>query len=193
MISRAFAAALEDSNILVLRGALELLSVNFPLRLRIFQADDISFLMRYVLGAFLKKDMSLNRRLFAWTWGTESSSDHFTEFARPAMVNAFKELLLRTPSDLPTATRPFRILVCLLDKPEIATPLLEDLMPVILQSLRTRSLQYRGLPGTSMNEDVGLFSRLVWLSPADRVYFNSFYWQRTCSSEWWTQRSCGRQ
>lgn len=76
---RAFAAALEDENLLVRRGTLDLLlqsmRVDSP-AIRKAQPDDRAILMRAATGVVLRRDLSLNRRLYTWLLGPDEKSDN---------------------------------------------------------------------------------------------------------------------
>ena len=80
---RAFAAALEDDNLLVQRGSLDLL-------LQALRADsaaltcatpnDRTLLMRAATGVVLRRDLSLNRRLFSWLLGPDENPEKQDEY-----------------------------------------------------------------------------------------------------------------
>jgi len=103
VVITAVCTMLEDRNILVQRGALELLVVNFPIKLklvsllyfvfgfifviiemcinslfpstffyyqkRVFDQSHLCTLTESAITVVLRKDMSLNRRLYAWLLG----------------------------------------------------------------------------------------------------------------------------
>lgn len=75
---RAFASALEDENLLVRRAALDILlqsmRVNSHAILKAHK-DDRSILMRAATGVVLRRDLSLNRRLYTWLLGPDEKSD----------------------------------------------------------------------------------------------------------------------
>jgi Dopey, N-terminal len=76
---RAFAAALEDENLLVRRGALDVLLQTMRLdcfAIRKAQKDDRAILMRAATGVVLRRDLSLNRRLYTWLLGPDEKSDN---------------------------------------------------------------------------------------------------------------------
>lgn len=75
---RAFAAALEDENLLVRRGALDILLQSMKTSsytVKKAQRDDRAILMRAATGVVLRRDLSLNRRLYTWLLGTEEKSE----------------------------------------------------------------------------------------------------------------------
>ena len=76
---RAFAAALEDENLLVRRGALDVLLQTMRVdstAIRKAQKDDRAILMRAATGVVLRRDLSLNRRLYTWLLGPDEKSDN---------------------------------------------------------------------------------------------------------------------
>lgn len=75
---RAFASALEDDNLLVRRAILDLLLQSLRLdspALKKAQNEDRIILMRAAAGVVLRRDSSLNRRLYTWLLGPEENSD----------------------------------------------------------------------------------------------------------------------
>lgn len=74
LMIRAFSAALEDENLLVRRGALDLLLQSMKvdsIALRKAQVADRTILMRAAIGVVLRRDLSLNRRLYTWLLGPD--------------------------------------------------------------------------------------------------------------------------
>ena len=71
MICTAVCCSLTDSWVLVQRSALELLLQGLPLHRPQFEHTDMVTLVASVLVTLLRRDMSLNRRLFTWLLGTE--------------------------------------------------------------------------------------------------------------------------
>jgi hypothetical protein len=75
---RAFAAALEDENLLVRRAALDILLQSVRVNsytVKRAQKDDRAILMRAATGVVLRRDLSLNRRLYSWLLGTDEKSE----------------------------------------------------------------------------------------------------------------------
>lgn len=82
---RAFAAALEDENLLVRRGALDLLLQSMRVdsaAVRKAHPDDRSILMRAATGVVLRRDLSLNRRLYTWLLGPDEKSDNQSTYLK---------------------------------------------------------------------------------------------------------------
>jgi hypothetical protein len=93
---RAFAAALEDDNLLVRRGALDLLLASMRVdsaAVTKAQADDRTILMRAATGVVLRRDLSLNRRLYTWLLGPDEKSDVQVAYFRQHGLELLKSTL----------------------------------------------------------------------------------------------------
>jgi len=78
LMIRAFAAALEDENLLVRRAALDILLQSVRVNsstVKRAQKDDRAILMRAATGVVLRRDLSLNRRLYTWLLSTDEKSE----------------------------------------------------------------------------------------------------------------------
>lgn len=93
---RAFASALEDENLLVRRGALDLLvdSVRLDGAVSMAQSDAQSVIMRAATGVVLRRDLTLNRRLYKWLLGSEEkgdvSSQYFKEYGLILLIRTLR-------------------------------------------------------------------------------------------------------
>lgn len=88
LMIRAFAAPLEDDNLLVRRGALDLLLQSMKadsIAVTKAQPDDRIIIMRAAISVVLRRDLALNRRLYTWLLGTDEKSEaqvaYFKEYA----------------------------------------------------------------------------------------------------------------
>lgn len=143
MISKAISATLSDSHILVIRGMLELLVTRFPIKAELFQTEDLIFISQFVLEVLLKRDMSLNRRVHAWFLGSTDgqTNDSLDEFSKEIIVKALKEMLYNFTSNLAVISKPYRILVSLMDKEEIGNPVLGNIFMDTLLSIHKKYSQ----------------------------------------------------
>jgi hypothetical protein len=148
LLVRCFATGLQDEQQLVQRGFLDLLVSNLPLHAPALQnlvsSDDLDILMSAALSVVLRRDMSLNRRLWTWLVGREDKREASTEnvlsplmkAATPtneagkiitrneyfstyglASVKRSLERMLSAKSSAPTnRARPFRIMLSLMDR-----------------------------------------------------------------------------
>ena len=74
---RAFAAALEDDDLLVRRGALDILLQSLRIdsvAVKKAAEEDRIILMRAATSVVLRRDLSLNRRIYSWLLGPEEQS-----------------------------------------------------------------------------------------------------------------------
>ncbi|CED83410.1 Dopey and related predicted leucine zipper transcription factors [Phaffia rhodozyma] len=174
LMIRAFAAALEDDNLLVQRGTLDLLVTG--LRLDGAASSDFStetdrkILMSSALTVVMRRDLSLSRRLYGWLLGPEGSSDeqvaYLREWSLDVLKNTLKENMNDVSSSLSEPQRPYRIFISLLDKWEIGYPLTDVLILDALRSLKESNgddheiVSDRLMTGSTLYETVDPY--LVW-------------------------------
>ncbi|KAJ1651312.1 hypothetical protein IWQ61_008089, partial [Dispira simplex] len=143
LMVHAFAATLRDKNALVQRGMLELLVNNFPLESNLVQEGDIVLLVEAAVEVILRRDMSLNRRLYLWFLGASESrqdkQDYFHRHVLKPLTEALRGKFARDTTDLVTLQNPYRILISLLDRSEIGVPLVGSLLLDTLDCVYTRS------------------------------------------------------
>ncbi|KAJ5583270.1 hypothetical protein N7535_001890 [Penicillium sp. DV-2018c] len=149
LLIRCFASGLSDTQLLVQRNFLDLLVTHLPLSSPILQTriapGDLRTLVIAAVGVLTRRDMSLNRRLWAWFLGPDPSNDtmdeqkSFTETARSAsidgkeltqsqyfsrlglqpLVTGLLEMIKQEPSNPSERIKPFRIALSLMDRWEI--------------------------------------------------------------------------
>lgn len=112
ILARAFASALsthsyfnQSNDIIIMRGFFDLLLTHLPLGSEVFKstfaAADKELLVMTCCRVTLKRDMSLNRRLWAWLLGpetgdeseTDSRVNHFTVHALPVLKTGLLKLI----------------------------------------------------------------------------------------------------
>ncbi|NWI91123.1 DOP2 protein, partial [Pitta sordida] len=152
-----------DSNVLVQRNTLEAILFFFPFYTALDSSEGTILLPRadliHVLSAatqtLLRRDMSLNRRLYAWLLGSDIKGGTFAPDSSPSEDQAVyffgkysKDLLVESlivilhqkfPESDPEEQhqaylKPFRILISLLDKPEIGPQVVGDLFLEVLRA-----------------------------------------------------------
>ncbi|OCT93786.1 hypothetical protein XELAEV_18011457mg [Xenopus laevis] len=176
---KSLCASVVDSNVLVQRNTLEILLFFFPFNTCLVP-DECSVLLhrsdmvRILAGSIqtvLRRDMSLNRRLFAWLLGSDIKGRHvapelkdslgdeeycnhfFAKYSKELLVEALMQILHQNTLDSDTEQgllvylKPFRILVSLLDKPEIGPPVVGELF---LEVMRAFIAYCRDALGTQM-------------------------------------------
>lgn len=150
LMVRGFAATLGDSHLLVQRNMLELLVQNFPLNAQIIPHGEQVLIMKAAAGVVLRKDMSLNRRLYAWLLGPDETPraqlSYILTHAHKPFVQAINALFTDSFShrhDNDDAVfdvqRPYRILVSLMDKWEVGQPVLNSIFLDVARCLKKES------------------------------------------------------
>ncbi|XP_054470794.1 protein dopey-2 [Anoplopoma fimbria] len=158
LVMKSVCLSLQDSNVLVQRNMLEILLYFFPIAACLDPAEasiamsgkDMITMVSAAALTLLRRDMSLNRRLYAWLLGADHSkgmvaphptlsttteehaSFYFSTYSRDFLVQALINILQQQdvesdPESVIGYLRPFRIIISLLDKPEIG--------PVVLNSV----------------------------------------------------------
>jgi len=142
LLVRAFCAGLGDEQLLVQRGFLDLLVTDIPLSSLVLQEKvskaDLELLITSAAGVVMRKDMSLNRRLWAWFLGPKevNSQEYFEKYGLEALVHGLLKML-----DVPDATpveraRPYRICLSLMDRWEVGSLVAPKLFLPAIESLR---------------------------------------------------------
>jgi hypothetical protein len=142
---------------------LDFLLIGFPMHNSQLTKDDMTKIVVAAVHVVLRRDMSLNRRLFAWLLGTSANglamsgvgaarddvmdspehkfSVYFNKYSRELLIHAVRQSLRDIPlvdvktSSKPSNLKPFRILISLLDKPEIGPVILEDVLVDVFRCL----------------------------------------------------------
>ena len=168
LLLRCFATGLEDDQPLVQRGFLDLLVTHLPLSATTVQEDasarDVDILVSSGMTIVLKRDMGLNRRLWAWFCGSDTKqasddesradktqqADHtrpsdssksaeiiyFQRYALPSVVRTFNATLGRSEATPTMRTRTFRTLISLMDRSAIGSPVIDAIFDEIFEDLR---------------------------------------------------------
>ncbi|XP_054267327.1 protein dopey-1 homolog [Macrosteles quadrilineatus] len=170
-------ACVHDTSVLVQRSALDLLLIGFPMHNSQLVKSDMTRLVTASLATILRRDMSLNRRLYAWLLGSEVnisllSSEHplvkkcksseslassnlanlyFEMYSREMLVQAIKNVLSEATGQNPHDLRPYRLLVSLLDKVDIGPVILDDILFEVFRLL------YLCCSGSTKSNSVELF------------------------------------
>ncbi|KAH6845377.1 Dopey, N-terminal-domain-containing protein [Chaetomium sp. MPI-CAGE-AT-0009] len=166
LLIRCFAAGLADDQLLIQRGFLDLLVTHLPLHSDVLQTKakggDLELLLRAAAGVTVRRDMSLNRRLWSWLLGPEppasaehdgglesptSTSTHshgfssrttyFEEFGLQPLTRALLALVTSDTSGNPSErAKPYRICLSLMDRWEIGGLVVPELFLPIVDSVR---------------------------------------------------------
>jgi len=168
LLIRCFESGLADSQLLIQRGFLDLLNTHLPLDSPVLQQrvgqGDLERLVASAAGVVSRRDMSLNRRLWAWFLGPEptssSSGDNgiapvseyhgssgdsahratfFSRYGLEALTNSVLKMINRR-SPLPSErARPFRVCLSLMDRWEVGGLIVPEIFLPALRSVQSYS------------------------------------------------------
>lgn len=170
LLIRCFESGLADSQLLIQRGFLDLLVSNLPLDSPVLQQRiskaDLERLVTAAAGVVSRRDMSLNRRLWAWFLGPEPSpateggetlstptqdihsfttdptayhAAYFSHYGLQALTRSVMKMIKR-PSQLPSErARPFRVCLSLMDRWEVGGLIVPEVFLPALQSIQSYS------------------------------------------------------
>ncbi|XP_069462423.1 protein DOP1A isoform X2 [Ambystoma mexicanum] len=160
LMVEAVSTSVQDSSVLVQRSTLDLILFCFPFHMSQATRPDMVRILSAALHVVLRRDMSLNRRLYAWLLGfdnngaitgprstrhsnpEEHATYYFNSFSKDMLVQAMVGILhckeLGEESTLVQDLKPFRILISLLDKPELGPAILEDVLIEVFRTLYTQ-------------------------------------------------------
>ncbi|KAM7345782.1 protein DOP1 homolog isoform 2-T2 [Cochliomyia hominivorax] len=151
-------ACLNDSVILVQRNTLEFLLLGFPMHTKLLTEMDLIKLVTNGLHTILRRDMSLNRRLYSWLLGSEvmknsptyeavaditdtgadeegETKTYFEKHSRHVVIQAIISTLKFSLQCSPVDLKPYRIMVSLLDKAEIGSAVLDYVLCDVIRTM----------------------------------------------------------
>lgn len=167
LLIRCFAAGLGDEQLLIQRGYLDLLVTHLPLYSDVLQSKakpaDLQLLLRAAAGVVTRRDMSLNRRLWAWLLGPEpqhgdaeatiespsadnqyltSKTSYFEEYGLQPLTQALLTMINTSQTQTPAErARPYRICLSLMDRWEIGGLVVPEVFLPIVDSVRSYKSQ----------------------------------------------------
>ncbi|XDG06806.1 hypothetical protein ABKA04_006421 [Annulohypoxylon sp. FPYF3050] len=165
LLLRCFASGLGDEQLLIQRGFLDLLVTHLPLHSKVLQkrvkSDDLELLLRAAAGVVTRRDMSLNRRLWAWFLGPEppnqehengpespsspvdhhgylnSKTSYFEEYGLQLLTRALLAMINSASSSNPIErARPYRICLSLMDRWEIGGLVVPEIFLPVIESVK---------------------------------------------------------
>ncbi|MCO5589740.1 hypothetical protein L7F22_043708 [Adiantum nelumboides] len=190
---RAFSAALEDDTLLVRRAMLDLLAVKFKLDSKTFKElvrqDDRIRLFQSALAVVLRRDISLNRRLYAWLLGPSEDitaqqayfEQHAMQYARLALLSAFNEEnedgSQGYKAESKDRQKPYRILISLLDKWSLGLPITNALIIDTFKALRKRlqSQDNEQQSKKAASSDVSTTAKMLFEAVDPFALYRQFY------------------
>uniref|UniRef100_A0A8B9GLQ4 DOP1 leucine zipper like protein B n=1 Tax=Astyanax mexicanus TaxID=7994 RepID=A0A8B9GLQ4_ASTMX len=183
---KAMCLSLQDSNVLVQRNSLEILLYFFSFGTCLVSLVTVclSVLVSAASLTLLRRDMSLNRRLYAWLLGLDIKGGmvapdlsqystveehveyYFNTYSRELLVQALVNILQqkdieKDPDNVSDYLRPFRIIISLLDKSEIGPLVLSDVLLEVIRAFYSYCREMLGeealnssLSGNQLNSKV---------------------------------------
>lgn len=164
LLVRALCEAMNDENLFVQRGFFDLLLSKLPLNAVIYRyllnESDNELLFLHVTNTVLRKDMSLNRRLWNWLLGPESQDgslnasgmsrlQYFQTYSLKTLSNALSRLVTLKSEDsrdkeeqIDNYIKVCSISIAIMDKWEIGQSILPQLLVPILKMSKFISETY---------------------------------------------------
>lgn len=165
LLGCAISHALRDQALLVRRQALDFLVTRVALHSSVFaKVPDKTGLLDAALDTVLRRDISLNRRLFSWLLGSDESEaaqqTYFDTYAKAHVAH----MLLRAMKQKDQAQRACKMYVSLMDKRAMAQPLLRATVLDVFQACQ-------------MHEDEELYptAQTLFMALDDYVLYQSLY------------------
>lgn len=174
---------------------LDFLIFAFPMHNEQMTKPDMAKVVKAAVNVLLRRDMSLNRRLYAWLLGTSSKMHvtqgqslepkikgehceesesmpellYFEKYSQKMLVHALRSKLTEK-QDIgmnvkPAVLKPFRILISLLDKPEIGPVILESVLLAIFRCLHREFEHSKTSPSSTSDKqakaEAGTYDELL--------------------------------
>jgi hypothetical protein len=214
LLVRCFAAGLQDSQILVQRGFLDLLVTHLPLRSPVFRnhirSKDMTLITTAAANCVLRRDMSLNRRLWSWFLGPDSTASeledgaplsptdsrgnvsqkqalYFQKHGAASLEKSIMNMLAQQSINPTSRARPFRVCLSLMDRWEVGGLI----VPKVLLPALKNAYEYSHASSPAQLEEVvrsaslffdGVESSLIW-SRLVNVLLASFESRRSVEKE----------
>jgi len=168
LLIRCFESGLSDPQLLIQRGFLDLLVTQLPLNSPVLQEHigkcDLERLVTAAAGVVSRRDMSLNRRLWAWFLGPEPNATESNEqiasptrgkhgdrdpatlhaaffscYGLEALTSSVLKLIRRPSKTAAERARPFRVCLSLMDRWEVGGLIVPEIFLPALQSVQSYS------------------------------------------------------
>lgn len=170
LLIRCFAAGLADEQLLIQRGYLDLMVTHLPLHSKVLKsrakAGDLELLLRAAVGVTIRKETSLNRRLWAWLLGPEpsasadtdtdagpesplsttgqaqgyfsSGASYFEEYGLQPLTRALLAMIKSSAGgNTAERARPYRVFLSLMDKREFSDLVVPEIFLPAVDSVRS--------------------------------------------------------
>ncbi|KAI9653678.1 MAG: hypothetical protein M1831_005706 [Alyxoria varia] len=179
LLVRCFASGLEDEQLLLQRGYLDLLLTHLPLHSPVItkrlNSLDLQRLVTAAMNVVARRDMSLNRRLWSWFLGPDSDDEdessypisptnteslgqesapksvaYFESYGVDVLTKSVLAQLTSTDNTSSAKAKPYRICLSLMDRWEVGGLLIPRVFVPAMQHL----LQYKQSASTSEFREV---------------------------------------
>lgn len=172
LLIRAFCKGLEDDQILVQRGFLELLVKNIELHSPALQfitnPKDLELLVVSACSTVLRRDMSLNRRLWNWLLGpdpttsdisgpTHNREAYFVKYGRTPLVNGILTMVESDTKNIAERSKPYRICLSIMDRWEIGGNVISSVLTPVIKSVKRCEAQYNEHQFSEVLRSAGAF------------------------------------
>ncbi|AMD18980.1 HBR079Cp [Eremothecium sinecaudum] len=160
----------EDNEILIQRGILDLLlqriHLHSPVLQTIVSEPDLQLLVMSCCKTMLKKDMSLNRRIWNWLLGPTSKTqqpdnatvnDYFPKYGLRSLRSGLLNMI-KIESEVPNA---FRICLALMDRWEIGSRIVPDLFTKLMKAAAKYKTNQQIIRGASLFFD-SIETNVIW-------------------------------
>ncbi|XP_063920808.1 protein dopey-1 homolog isoform X2 [Zophobas morio] len=185
-------AAVQDSSVLVQRSALDLLMVCFPMHNKQLLYADMVRLVTAALSTILRRDMSLNRRLYSWLVESDGNASHVmvendsknvseshSTIAYDLLIDAIRIILRKSSTEIPIDIKPYRLLTSLFDKPQIGPVILDSILYDVFRTLYLSCLQQQKQKNSSVR-CVSFNGDLTSLKNASETTLNKQFVTKKC-------------
>jgi hypothetical protein len=152
LLIRAFISSLNSDNVLIQRGFFDLLIKNLYLSSTVLQKlasrNDLRNLIISVVNTILKKDMSLNRRVWNWLLGNDLESnavhqEYFQKYGAELLTSSLLALIngeyydhfIKHPYEQKVSS--FKICLAIMDKWEIGSIVIPKILLPFLKSIKS--------------------------------------------------------
>ncbi|KDN44268.1 hypothetical protein K437DRAFT_257137 [Tilletiaria anomala UBC 951] len=183
LMVRAFTAALRDDALLVRRLTLDLLVTHLPVRCHTFshviKPDDAIMLIGAATAVVLRRDLSLNRRLYSWLLGPEDEDQnkylmkYSLDFVRLSLIQGLNRSSNMDVDATMEAQEPYRVFISLLDKWEIGQPLSNVIILDIFSSLQ--KLREAGTTAMPEQDGMGTTAKMLFEVVDPFAMYRQFY------------------
>eukprot|EP01114_Cavostelium_apophysatum_P012532 TRINITY_DN2827_c1_g1_i1.p1 TRINITY_DN2827_c1_g1~~TRINITY_DN2827_c1_g1_i1.p1 ORF type:complete len:1758 (-),score=500.34 TRINITY_DN2827_c1_g1_i1:72-5345(-) len=154
-VLKGLEVCLQDQYLLAQRAILELINLHFSLDKKIFSTSDLSRLVKATLSVIVRREMSLSRRLFSWLTGSnDDEADYFIKNGKEVTVAAIRDLFSQSDikQSFASVTNVYKIIMALLDKEEIGSAIIDDILIYVFRSLyQTREATFSNKIMKSVN------------------------------------------